>query len=139
MCKISLQCYLCVVLRTIERINLGKNIKYSEEWRAALKQDLQKQNLSLYHKLNSKIEDEEYRDKIGETRRKDYISHFLLRLAFCRTEELRRWFISQETDLFRFRYIEESKEIQANFLQENKMEYSPVSLWWFPFQNIRLD
>jgi DNA primase large subunit len=88
---------------------------------------LQKQNLSLYHKLNSKIEDEEYRDKIGETRRKDYISHFLLRLAFCRTEELRRWFISQETDLFRFRYIEESKEVQANFLLENKMEYTPVS------------
>jgi DNA primase large subunit len=33
---------------------------------------------------------------------KDVLSHFFLRMAFCQTEELRRWFLSQESALFRF-------------------------------------
>ncbi|OWY90457.1 DNA primase [Phytophthora megakarya] len=32
---------------------------------------------------------------------KDVLSHFFLRMAFCQTEELRRWFLTQENTLFR--------------------------------------
>jgi DNA primase large subunit len=34
---------------------------------------------------------------------KDWISHFVLRLAYCRTEDLRRWFLAQEVALLKWR------------------------------------
>lgn len=37
-------------------------------------------------------------------RRKDYYSHYTLRLVFCRTDELRRKFVRNEAALFKIRY-----------------------------------
>ena len=115
-----------VVLRTIERINLGKNIKFSEQWRQALKSDLSNQNLKACIHLSSSIDNEDYRELMLDARRKDHISHFLLRLAFCRTEELRRWFINLESDLFRFRFSEERYENIQQFMVSNNMNFHPV-------------
>lgn len=62
-------------------------------------------------------------------RRKDHISHFILRLAYCRSEDLRRWFLSQEVELFRFRLTEvakiDSKEVD-DFLKANGLNYEPI-------------
>ena len=33
-------------------------------------------------------------------RQNDNVSHFICRLAYCRNEELRKWFLTQETRLF---------------------------------------
>eukprot|EP00794_Sanderia_malayensis_P004885 gene4885-5525_t len=65
-------------------------------------------------------------DKL-ENRRKDHISHYILRLAFSRSEDLRRWFLTQEIELFRYRFLQEpSHEIDA-FLKLNELDFKPIS------------
>ena len=53
-------------------------------------------------------------DLDGE-RRRDHVSHFVLRLAFCRgTEDIRRRYLNLETTLFRMRYeTDDTKERQV--------------------------
>ena len=42
--------------------------------------------------------------ELEEDLRKDQISHYILRMAYSRTEELRRWFLRQEEALFKHRF-----------------------------------
>merc|ERR1712048_262367 len=60
-------------------------------------------------------------------RRKDQISHYILRLSFSRTEDLRRWFLNQEMDLFRYRFQEESPEEIQSFMEGNGMNFLPIT------------
>ncbi|OBA24192.1 hypothetical protein METBIDRAFT_37309 [Metschnikowia bicuspidata var. bicuspidata NRRL YB-4993] len=52
-------------------------------------------------------------------RRKDYYSHYTLRLVFCRTEELRRKFARNEATLFRIRYAMLQPAEQREFARLN--------------------
>ncbi|CAH8577417.1 unnamed protein product [Schistosoma turkestanicum] len=64
---------------------------------------------------------------------KDIISHFILQVAYCRSEDLRRWFVQQEVDLFRFRFLNERNnsalgaEIISKFLCENHLNFTLMS------------
>ncbi|KAI6692207.1 hypothetical protein NL676_019917 [Syzygium grande] len=49
---------------------------------------------------------------------KDVISHFVLRLVYCRTEDLRKWFLSMETTLFRYRFKDQSVEAQRALMAD---------------------
>ncbi|KII88643.1 hypothetical protein PLICRDRAFT_111442 [Plicaturopsis crispa FD-325 SS-3] len=64
--------------------------------------------------------------EIDEERRKDHLGHFVLRLAFCRSEELRRRFVKAETTLFRVRYEDDDTRERAQFLNSRSFGWIPV-------------
>jgi hypothetical protein len=57
--------------------------------------------------------------------RKDVISHFALRLAFC-PQQHRSWFVSEETLLLEHRLMSMGTRI-PEFFAENRMDYTPIS------------
>ena len=61
-----------------------------------------------------------------ESARRDQISHHVLRLAFCRSEEQRRWLLDQETALFRHRFSREPAAEQVKFMAEAGLPYAPI-------------
>ncbi|CAL8993669.1 unnamed protein product [Prunus brigantina] len=63
----------------------------------------------------------------SEVINKDIISHFVLRLVYCRTEDLRKWFLSMETALFRYRFKREKQEAQRALMAEFDLPYKAVS------------
>mmetsp|Transcript_21947 Transcript_21947/g.36751 ORF Transcript_21947/g.36751 Transcript_21947/m.36751 type:complete len:529 (+) Transcript_21947:67-1653(+) len=71
-----------------------------------------------FHKDNS--------HRLNEAQR-DQVSHFILRLAYCRTEDLRRWFLTQECSLLKYRLEHLSDEERAAFMMQNGMGFDQVS------------
>ncbi|KAL8519043.1 hypothetical protein ACS0TY_010114 [Phlomoides rotata] len=63
----------------------------------------------------------------SEVLNKDIISHFVLRLVYCREEELRKWFLSMETTLFRYRFLNETADAQRALIAEFNLPYKAVS------------
>ncbi|KAK2181133.1 hypothetical protein NP493_409g01000 [Ridgeia piscesae] len=107
------------VLKAVETVGL-RHIKGSEEYRNEMEKVLRSFPGGVARAVcRAKCDP-------GDVR-KDHISHFILRLAYCRMEELRRWFIAQELDLFRFRFQNENKENVKLFLENNNLNYDLVS------------
>ncbi|KAF8163232.1 eukaryotic and archaeal DNA primase, large subunit-domain-containing protein [Crassisporium funariophilum] len=67
-----------------------------------------------------------YHDRDTE-RKKDHLSHFVLRLAFCRSEDLRRRFVKAETTLFKVRYDQLITSEREQFLSSRDFNWIPVN------------
>eukprot|EP00939_MAST-03C_sp_MAST-3C-sp1_P001829 g1829.t1 len=97
------------VLRTIHRAT--ESGQKGEELRGTIRRALE-QHLPLRNK---------------DDQRKDNVSHFVLRLAFCRKQEDRNWLCQQETTLFKYRFEgETSKEVDC-FMRKNNLHYEQLS------------
>lgn len=64
--------------------------------------------------------------KLQEERRKDHYSHFILRLAFSSTEDLRRRFSRLETMLFRLRFKDDDPRERQEFVRSLNLEWDEV-------------
>ncbi|PNJ23841.1 PRIM2 isoform 2 [Pongo abelii] len=106
------------LLKSVE--NLGVSyMKGTEQYQSKLESELRKLKFSYRENL-----EDEY-----EPRRRDHISHFILRLAYCQSEELRRWFIQQEMDLLRFRFSILPKDKIQDFLKDSQLQFEAVSIF----------
>ncbi|KAJ2723531.1 DNA primase subunit pri2 [Coemansia sp. Benny D115] len=107
------------VLKSIEDAQLRS--KGEEDMRKRINEALDK-HLPL-HTNRSKLPS---RQLLGE-RRKDHVSHFILRLAFSRTEELRGWFLRYECALLKHRFREADAAEKQELLGMAQLKLSLLS------------
>lgn len=114
------------VLRIIDLAN-NKDLKpFSNEWKDYIKQEVKKQNLNKFYRL-LRYADSTNTDLDLQARRADHISHFILRLAYCRSDYLRKWYIARELDLFKLRFLDLTTQGILKFLSLNNLTYKPIS------------
>ena len=85
--------------------------------------------------MNEKIKEEERKNLANdgdlgwsERLRKDHVSHYALRLAYCKTDDQRRWYVTHEAALFRHRFEHEKSEAaKQQFLSDNNITVAVVS------------
>ncbi|KAJ5803584.1 DNA primase large subunit [Penicillium pulvis] len=65
--------------------------------------------------------------RLKNERQKDHYSHFILRLAFSATEDLRRRFARAETMLFRFRFQKDDSRERRAFIESLNLDWESVS------------
>eukprot|EP00092_Neocalanus_flemingeri_P011576 GFUD01012477.1.p1 GENE.GFUD01012477.1~~GFUD01012477.1.p1 ORF type:complete len:562 (-),score=199.08 GFUD01012477.1:87-1772(-) len=123
------------VLRVFEKQNLSGKQKFSSEWTDAILKDLRDSKpstLAQFYELAERVETGSKKIPVATyqaNRETDLVSHFILRLAYCRTEELRRWFVTHETDLFRLRWgllRENAPEELQLFMTASGLSYQPI-------------
>lgn len=114
------------ILQTLDEVT-NRGLK-GEDWRTTVFAELRKQDLKGFRKLitNTSCNNDQEIVDMYDMRKWDHISHFILRLAYCDTEDKRRWFISREVELFRFRWFYLSSDDRQLFLETNNFRYEKV-------------
>ncbi|KAL3310317.1 DNA primase large subunit [Cichlidogyrus casuarinus] len=90
------------VLKIVETIGQDY-VRGSREYEEKLRNELSK--LGPFGKIFNSVACQTKFTK--EDVHRDKMSHFILQIAYCKGEDSKRWFIQQETDLFRFRFMNE--------------------------------
>lgn len=96
----------------------------SEEWQNFVKSELNIAGLKYFARLftgNGKTEQDMF------ARRRDYLSHFILQLVYCRSDELRRWFVAREMEIFRFKFSKLSKDAIKELVKTYEIGYRPIT------------
>ncbi|CAG9567417.1 unnamed protein product [Danaus chrysippus] len=115
------------LLRCLATATTLKGLRmYSDEWTEYVLSDLRSQGLKYYSKLCEKSGCGTQEVDL-QARRKDHIAHFILRLAYCRTEDLRRWFIARELELFKMRFLTMKSDAVDTFFKLNNLSYTNIS------------
>ncbi|XP_057665777.1 DNA primase large subunit-like [Diorhabda carinulata] len=112
------------LLRTIEQASARGYKQFSEDWKSYIKEELAKLGLKRYLRLLLGYNGQTEQDT--QARRTDHHSHFILRLAYCRSEDLRRWFLIRELEWFKLRFLVQNQQSIMKFLELNNLTYLPI-------------
>lgn len=112
----ELCCERLKLLHALDRM-LGYDIPLNRisEHRSRLVPAMQEAKLVLNYPLPATVDS--FPAAKAEFCRKDAISHFALRLAFCKTHDAKEWFLRQEQRLFMFRFDGLNPEAQDAFVK----------------------
>jgi len=121
----EITCGRLKLLHTFDRL-CGYQIslaQVSDAIGSKIKPELQKSdiNLSLAYP-SGPAQEAVYPSVRADFLRRDALSHFILRLAFCKTRESREWFVRQEQRLFVIRFEDLNPEAREKFLVTSGIE-----------------
>ncbi|OQR76876.1 DNA primase large subunit-like [Tropilaelaps mercedesae] len=109
------------VLQTLQQVS-ERIARNSPEFQLELLKRLKEQKLKDWV-IPSQKTDGGFNDK-----QVDVMSHFTLRLAYCQSEDLRRWFLQWETELFRLRLERETSEVVRLFQEDWNLTFDLVDI-----------
>lgn len=75
------------LFRILEQVGVKTNKIMSEEWKTTVIAELHVAGLKHFARL---LKGNQNTESDMNARRRDYLSHFILRFAYCRSEDLRR-------------------------------------------------
>lgn len=96
------------LFRVLEQASVKGPRIFSEEWRQCIKEDLLHKNLKKFLRLTNGMGGQSELDV--QARRADHVSHFILRMSYCRSEDLRKYFLARELEWFKLRYMAQTPE-----------------------------
>jgi len=105
------------VLHAIDRLcGYDFRVENISELRPKLVKDISENRLNLDYPAGPKARDIFLAEK-ADFMRRDSISHYALRIAFCKTRDARDWFVRQEQRLFMLRFEALSAEARETYLE----------------------
>ncbi|KAI8817371.1 eukaryotic and archaeal DNA primase, large subunit-domain-containing protein [Fimicolochytrium jonesii] len=110
------------MLKAVETANL--RYKTREDVAHYIHQWLQEQNLNLTRNIRVPIVGQQ---AVFQERKRDHVGHFILRLAYCRTIDLRKWLVKQETALFMHRFKQEEQVERDRFIRHVKLDMQVIT------------
>ncbi|KAL9900739.1 DNA primase subunit 2 [Glossina fuscipes fuscipes] len=124
------------VLRIYEQAQARGLRLLTDEWKSFVQSELSNEGLKGYLRLitnagignniNNTTNSSKYEFEL-ESRRKDYLSHFILRLVYCRSTELIRWFVTRELELFKHKFSSMTASEIKHFIKLHQLNYMPLS------------
>lgn len=111
----ELTCDRLKVLHAFDRLcGYETSLMNIPDMKGKISPELRNSRLDLVASVPGKFE--EYTTMKADFRRRDSISHFALRLAFCKTRDAREWLLRQEQRLFVLRFDTLSLAAQEAFM-----------------------
>ncbi|KAG5311816.1 PRI2 primase, partial [Acromyrmex insinuator] len=115
------------VLRLVETTNCRSDLKTQEDRKKAFADCLKSDGLKYYANLLCADGSNPQSEEHSQIRRKDHISHFILRLVYCHNVEQTKWFLNQEVEFFKLRFSSLDKKGIERLLNITNMDCILIS------------